>query len=158
MKSWIRSAQGTDLAILVEFNRALALETENLALDRQRLTHGVQAVLDDPVHGFYTVVQLEEAVVACAQITFEWSDWRNAQFWWLQSVYVHPNYRRQGLFRALYHHLRDEAHRAGACGLRLYVEHNNHLAQNTYRSLGMSPSHYALFEEGFSSTAPDTIF
>jgi Acetyltransferases len=144
--------QGTiqDLDTLVDFNAAMAFETEGLILDRERLRCGVKAVLSDPSRGFYWVAEVEGRVVGQMMITFEWSDWRNGTFWWIQSVYVSPEHRRRGVFRALYEHVEKQARDLpGVCGLRLYVEGGNAKAQRTYASLGMQRTSYQIFEKDF---------
>lgn len=146
----IRSAQPQDLGTLVRFNQSLAQEVQGQQLEPQQLTQGVQAVLTDPSRGFYTVVEQDDRIVAAALVTFEWSDWRNAWFWWIQDVYVDLNYRQQGIYRRLYAHLRVNAQAANVCGLRLYVYKGNIRAQEVYRRLGMVPSQSELFEENLS--------
>jgi GNAT superfamily N-acetyltransferase len=146
----VRPAQPDDLPSLVEFNRAMAWETEALVLDLARLSAGVRAVLDDPANGHYLVAERAGAAVGSLMVTFEWSDWRNARFWWIQSVYVAPDARRQGVYRALYAATRDAARDAGACGLRLYAEVHNTRAHETYRALGMRDGHYGVFEESLA--------
>jgi ribosomal protein S18 acetylase RimI-like enzyme len=142
----IRKGVPADQDKIVEFNLAMAAETENRVLDRSVLNAGVQAVFNDEQNGFYLVAQRQGRVVGGLLITREWSDWRNGPFWWIQSVYVEPDSRRQGVYRALYAHVLDRARAAGACGIRLYVEHENRRAQQTYAALGMSESAYAMRE------------
>ncbi|MDN5925181.1 MAG: GNAT family N-acetyltransferase, partial [Xanthomonadales bacterium] len=115
----------------------MAQETEAVTLPRERLALGVAALFDEPRRGFYRIAERDGERVACLLVTFEWSDWRNADFWWIQSVYVMPAARRQGVFRALYAQIAQDAQRADAAGLRLYVERNNSAAQATYTKLGM---------------------
>jgi GNAT superfamily N-acetyltransferase len=143
----IRKAKLEDLATLVNFNQALVQEARGEGLESQLLFQGVEAVLRDPNRGFYTVVEVENKTVAAALITFEWSDWRNAWFWWLQDVYVEPSYRQQGIFRSLYTHLKTQAQTAKVCGLRLYVYKGNTRGQEVYQKLGMKPSNSLMFEE-----------
>ncbi len=147
MSVTIRQAQPQDLKTLVSFNQALAQEVRGKELEAQQLIQGVQAVLNDSNRGFYTVAEKEAEAVATALITFEWSDWRNGWYWWIQDVYVKPNYRQQGIFRTLYTQLRTQAQAANVCGLRLYVYKGNTTAQTVYRQLGMVPSSSDLFEE-----------
>lgn len=146
----VRPATLRDLAVLVEFNAALARETEAKQLDRATLERGVAALLGDASKGRYFVAEREGAVVGALCITHEWSDWRNAVFWWIQSVYVRAEVRRQGVYTALY---RDVVMRAResteVCGLRLYVDHGNSRAQAVYAALGMHESHYRFFEIDF---------
>lgn len=143
----IRKAILDDVHILTRFNSEMALETENLELDQDVLGAGIKTVIEDPGHGYYLLLELEDKVRASLLITYEWSDWRNGQFWWIQSVYVEPEFRRQGLFKKLYSKIKTEAENDPACaGLRLYVEKNNARAQQTYLDLGMQQTHYQMFE------------
>lgn len=134
----------------------MALETEGKTLDRERLTRGVSAVLEDPSKGFYLVAERaeareeEQAIVGQLLVTFEWSDWRNGTFYWVQSVYVDPSARRRGVYRALYANVIERArHAEGVSGVRLYVERHNRIAQSTYAALGMSRAAYEMFEVDF---------
>jgi ribosomal protein S18 acetylase RimI-like enzyme len=149
----IRPAVSADLDVLVAGNAAMAAETERLQLDQETLRLGVAAVLDARVPGRYWVAEAEGRVVGQLLITHEWSDWRNRQVWWIQSVHVAPAARRLGVFRALYAYLRREAQAAGAGGLRLYVDETNGRAQAVYASLGMSGGHYRVFEDMFAEPA-----
>ncbi len=143
----IRPAQGDDLETIVGFNAAMAWETEGLRLDQERLREGVGAVLADPQKGHYVVAVCEGVVVGQLLITFEWSDWRNGCFWWLQSVYVDEAFRRRGVFRSLFRHVLAQAQEdPEVCGLRLYVDRHNAPAWRTYRDLGMDESSYDVFE------------
>ena len=125
----VRPATLEDLETLTEFSAAMALETEQRTLDRTRLRMGTRAVIDQPERGQYFVADLRQetqadtVTVGQLLITYEWSDWRNAQFWWIQSVYVHPAWRRKGVYRRMHRTIIDLAHsRADVCGVRLYVE------------------------------------
>ena len=146
----IRPAYPREIATLVEFNRAMAQETEGRELDAPRLRAGVEAVFRDTSKGLYYVALRGEEVLGALLVTSEWSDWRNGVFWWIQSVYVVPSARRQGVFRQLYQHVLERA-RANpeVCGLRLYVEHENERAQTVYRQLGMHAARYRFFELDF---------
>jgi ribosomal protein S18 acetylase RimI-like enzyme len=146
----IRRASRADLEALVEGNRRMAMETESVQLDAGTLRSGVAALFDDPAKGAYWVVEHDGAVVAQTMVTHEWSDWRNGDVWWIQSVYVQPEYRRRGLFRHIYRHLRAEAQRLGVVGLRLYVDTSNTRAQAVYAALGMQGDHYRVFEDMFA--------
>jgi len=148
----IRPASASDAGAIVAFNIAMARETEHLALDQDRVRQGVSALLGDPAKGFYVVAEVEGRVVGQTLITYEWSDWRNATFWWIQSVYVDPAYRRLGVFRRLYEYLLARARAGEACGLRLYVEENNDRARQTYESLGMRRAVYDFYEIDFVIT------
>lgn len=145
----IRPALASDLDFVVAGNLALARETENLALDVTVLREGVRALLDGRAPGAYWIAELDGAVVGQTLITYEWSDWRNRMVWWIQSVYVLPETRQYGVFRAVYAHLRREAAAAGAGGLRLYVDTTNVRAQSVYAALGMNGDHYRVFEDMF---------
>ena len=147
----IRSARVGDIETLVEFNQAMARETEHKALDRGVLRAGVAAVFAQPQRGFYRVAERGADVVGCLMVTFEWSDWRNGDIWWLQSVYVHAEHRRAGVFAALYRDVERRARAtAGVIGVRLYVEQDNAKAQRVYASFGMERTNYRLYEVLFS--------
>ena len=133
------------------------METEGRTLDADTIRRGVTAVFDDPLKGFYIVAVVDETdgnpssdtgkVVGSLLITYEWSDWSAATWWWIQSVYVDAAWRRNGVYRALYDHiLAMTAGREDICGIRLYVERTNTIAQQTYNALGMSHSHYDMYE------------
>ena len=146
----VRRAEPQDLDTVVEFNAALAWESEGKRLDPERLRAGVAALFQDPGRGFYLVAQGSKMVLGQLLITKEWSDWRNGDFWWIQSVYVNPEFRRQGVYRALHNHVLAEAKKAGdVCGVRLYVDRDNHVARRVYASLDMQQSHYDLLEIDF---------
>ena len=143
----IRSARPEDVPSLVRFNHEMARETEGKELDREVLAAGVGAVFAEPARGFYLVAEISGEVIACLMITREWSDWRNGDFWWIQSVYVAPEFRRRGVFRSLYREVANRAGQSdGVCGFRLYVEQDNQEAQATYRHLGMTETAYRMFE------------
>ena len=146
----VRRATQQDLDIVVEFNAAMARETEGRTLDLGRLRKGVAPVLSADDKGFYLVAELAGQVVGQLLITTEWSDWRNAYFWWIQSVYVAPGSRRRGVYRRLHDHVLAEARdRGNVCGLRLYVDKENSVAQRVYASLGMGRARYDMFEIDF---------
>ncbi|GAB3032544.1 GNAT family N-acetyltransferase [Bowmanella dokdonensis] len=143
----LRLARSNDLEALTEFNQAMALETEGKQLDTQTLRSGVAGMLNQPHFGFYLVAEQEGEIVGSLAVTFEWSDWRNKLFWWIQSVYVRPQSRRQGIYSALYTRVREMALEQGnVCGFRLYVEKENEIAQATYQKLGMQECQYFMFE------------
>src|SRR5262245_12545420 len=144
----IRLASGQDADALIAFNRAMALETEQKELLPEVISAGVRSMLANPAAGFYLVAEDERRVVGALMVTREWSDWRNGSFWWIQSVYVRPECRRQGIYRRLYQHVKKIAAQDPAvCGFRLYVERENARAQSTYRKLGMTETRYLVFEE-----------
>jgi len=144
----VRLGTAADTETLVKFNIAMALETEGIELPAAVVTAGVRAMLSDPQRGFYAVAESRGASVGALMVTAEWSDWRNGFFWWIQSVYIVPTHRRRGIYRSLYQFVKE--HAAGAtqvCGFRLYVEQENDAAKQTYRTLGMVPTSYELYEE-----------
>ena len=146
----------SDLERLVEFNTAMAMETEGRSLEQSLLRAGVQAVLENPSRGFYMVGEVKQGpsqlVVGQLLITYEWSDWRNANFWWIQSVYVHQDWRRQGIFRALYEYVFQQAQmRNDVCGVRLYVEQGNADALAVYAKIGLAVTPYRMLERDFVS-------
>ncbi len=151
MSESIRPARLDDLHLLVRFNAAMAVETEDLVLDPVRLSAGVESVLREPRRGFYRIAERDGVAQGSLLITYEWSDWRNAEFWWIQSVYVEPFARRTGVFSRLYEAVEREARTAGACGLRLYAERDNRSAHRCYEALGMSGGHYLVFERDWSA-------
>lgn len=149
----VRPALKQDLDILVKFNAALAWETEQRRLDPSRLRSGVESLLLDPQKGWYAVAELVDSsgagsVVGQLLVTFEWSDWRNGNFWWLQSVYVHPDFRRKGIFRRLHAFVKEEAKRQKEriCGFRLYVDRENRNAHRTYDKFGFQGTLYHMYE------------
>jgi GNAT superfamily N-acetyltransferase len=147
MSITVRPATPADIEALVAGNVAMALEAEHKHLDRDIVQRGVRAVFDDPGLGRYFVAEVEANVVGQAMFTYEWSDWRNGTFWWLQSVYVAPVARRIGVFRALYRHIEALASAdPNVCGLRLYVDRDNERAQRTYRNCGMTDAGYLVME------------
>ena len=142
----IRRARPEDHPTLVEYNRRMAWETEQKRLDDLALSQGVAAALADPAKGFYLVAEHEGAIVGQLMITSEWSDWRNGFFWWVQSVYVREDARRQGVFRCLYIEVERLARETGnIAGIRLYVERDNVRAQKTYEKLGMKEEAYCIY-------------
>jgi GNAT superfamily N-acetyltransferase len=148
MSQSIRQATVTDRDRIVLFNQAMAKETEGRILDRKTLARGVEAMLDDPARGRYFVAEDERSeIVGQLAVTTEWSDWRNGDIWWIQSVYVARSHRRRGIYGQLHRHVREMAREAGVIGLRLYVERDNEAAQSAYAALGMHPSSYIMYEE-----------
>lgn len=150
----IRPAKTEDVDALVRFSAAMAVETEGRRLDETRLRQGTQAVLDSPARGFYTVAELTDRsprlVVGQLLVTFEWSDWRNATFWWIQSVYVDSAWRRRGVYRRMHEAILALAKKRGdVCGVRLYVEGENTVAKTVYAKVGLGASSYRVFEDDF---------
>lgn len=143
----IRDACLSDRELIVEYNRLLALETEDKVLDAAVLDRGVRAVLGDRTLGRYFVASSGGVVIGQVMVTYEWSDWRNGRIWWLQSVYVHQGYRRRGVFRRLFEHVADLSSREPeTIGIRLYVESGNVAARETYQRLGMVLPGYKVME------------
>ena len=144
----IRIAAQNDADSLVVFNQAMALETEGKTLDPGKITPGVAAVFVDEKKGFYLVAEQDARILGGLMVTYEWSDWRNAWFWWIQSVYILPEARGTGLYRRMYDFVKQRAAEAGnVCGFRLYVETENTHAQKVYDGVGMTRSHYLMYEE-----------
>lgn len=143
----VRKATLNDLYTIIQFQLAMATETEGIKLDEETVKKGVKKVLTDDTKGQYYVAEISGNVVSSLLTTYEWSDWRNGTILWIQSVYVLPEYRRKGIYSKMYTHVKklvlsDE----NLNGIRLYADKNNEAAQKTYKKLGMSPDHYVTFE------------
>ena len=136
-----------DAATIAKFNSAIARETEDKRLDADVVGPGVATLLADPSKGRYWVAESGGQIVGQLMVTYEWSDWRNGVFWWVQSVYVRADHRRQGIYRRLYQHVKQLAASHDVCGFRLYVERDNAVAQQTYAAMGMHETVYKMFEE-----------
>ena len=150
----VRRARLEDASMIATFSAAMALETEGRHLDLDRLYDGTIALLKYPDRGFFMVAELAQAdnrqLLGQLMITFEWSDWRNGAFWWIQSVYVDPPWRRQRVFRRMHETVIASARTTpNVCGVRLYVEESNRTAKTVYRKVGLTPSSYAIFETDF---------
>jgi GNAT superfamily N-acetyltransferase len=150
----VRPAGRDDVDFIVAFSAAMAWETEHRRLDEARLREGTQSLLSTPALGFFMVAEtrISERPVLVGQlmITYEWSDWRNGVFWWIQSVYVDPAWRRQGIFRRMHEAVVSRAKAdVKVCGIRLYVEQDNRIAETVYRRVGLAPSAYKVYEEDF---------
>jgi GNAT superfamily N-acetyltransferase len=142
----IRKAQRTDTEAIIDFQQKMAWETEEMKLVPEIISGGVNGVFDDPSRGQYYVAETSGQIIASLLITYEWSDWRNSNVWWFQSVYVLPDHRRNGVFRNMYAFIKREAQNNNIAGLRLYVESNNVRARKTYEALGMDSQHYTMYE------------
>ena len=143
----IRKATREDRDALIRFNEAMARETEEKSLPLERLSAGVDGVLDDRSKGFYLIAAIGDRTVGGLLVTSEWSDWRNAFFWWIQSVYVEPRCRKTGVYTALHSRVEGLARSSGdVCGIRLYVDRNNARAKATYERLGMRKGRYDFYE------------
>jgi GNAT superfamily N-acetyltransferase len=144
----IRPACLADVPLLAQWAKAMALETEQKILADEDIHPGVRRAIEQEGLARYFIAELNSRPAGCLMLTHEWSDWRNGLWWWIQSVYVDPECRRQGVYRALYGHVQALAENdADVQGIRLYVEKENQTAQETYLSLGMHDSHYRVFEQ-----------
>ena len=153
----LRVADPRDRDVIAEFNVRLAAQSEGKQLEPQVVRSGVEHALADPARGTYYLAECDGQVVGQTLITREWSDWRDGWFWWIQSVYVHPDHRGRGVYRALHEHVEREARSRGdVCGLRLYVDEHNRRAIETYARLGMSPSGYLIYETDWSDAISPT--
>jgi GNAT superfamily N-acetyltransferase len=143
----VRPADNDDVFLMARWAAAMALETEGKQLHAATVAAGIQTGLDDPQRSCYFMAEIAGEPAGTLMYTFEWSDWRNAWWWWIQSVYVSPEHRRKGVYAALYGHVRAlaESH-VDVCGVRLYVERENISAQRTYESMGMVDSGYRVYE------------
>ena len=144
----IRLATLEDAQSIANFNINMAKETEGINLKSEIILAGAQRLINDNALGYYLVAEADNQIIGSLMVTTEWSDWRNGQFWWIQSVYVIPEWRRKGLYRGLYEKVKSLADsNDNVCGFRLYVEKENAVAQSTYHNVGMHETHYKLFEE-----------
>ena len=151
----IRDANSGDQNCIADFNSQIAVETEGRELDQAIVGPGVERLLADSSMGRYWIAEKDGRIVGQIMVTYEWSDWRNGRLWWIQSVYVHADYRRQGVYTALYRHVESLARsEPDVTGLRLYVENDNKRAQRTYESLGMVDPGYKVMESIFERRTP----
>lgn len=149
----IRPARPEDASALVEMIQTMARETEGRTLATETLQAGVKAVFDNPLLGTYWVIAEGERALGCTLITIEWSDWNNAPYWWIQSLYFQPELRGQGMFHRLLSHLEAEGKRAGACEIRLYVERNNERAIRAYEKSGFESDYYLCMTKSLNKAA-----
>jgi len=146
-KIFVREADQLDVPTLVEYNLSLAYETENILLDKNVLRLGIKKALELN-DCRYIVAELENKIVGQTMITSEWSDWRNGVIWWIQSVYVSPDYRKRGVFQNILNYIENLAKEIPEIkALRLYVMKENQIARKAYRSLGMNNSGYLVYEK-----------
>ncbi len=146
----IRKGIRSDAETIAQYNIALAKETEHFDLDPSRTLLGVNGMFDESSRGFYLVAEMNNEIVGQLMITYEWSDWRNGVFWWIQSVYVKKEFRASGVFKKLYLTIVEMAQQEGnVCGIRLYVERENETAHAVYSKLGMTTTDYDLLEVDF---------
>ena len=144
----IRQAAIGDAKQIADFNTNMAMETEDMELIPEVILSGVRKLINNDSFGYYLVAEANHEIVGSLMVTTEWSDWRNGQFWWIQSVYVIPSWRRKGLYRKLYETVKQLADKNdNVCGFRLYVEKENTIAQSTYDNVGMHETHYKMYEE-----------
>lgn len=136
-----------DIESIVQFQADMAMESEGCLLDTDKVTKGVTAAMQDESKGIYWVAKANDKAIGSLMLTREWSDWNNEWYWWIQSVYVQPEYRKQGVYKAMYAALKDMAKASNVSQIRLYVDKTNLLAQKVYHQLGMHESHYLMFEE-----------
>ena len=143
----VRKATRADIPIIIDFQKKMAQETEHITLENSKIENGVLAVFEDPNKGFYIVAHEKERVVASLMMTPEWSDWRNGYFLWIQSLFVSPSFRNNGIFKEMYSYVKELVIASDDfCGVRLYVEVNNTIAQEVYSKVGMDQDHYKMFE------------
>ncbi len=142
----IRKANNFDIKTISDFNIRMALETENKILKKEIISKGVEHMINNEHLGFYLMALVDGEIVGSLMVTTEWSDWRNGLFWWIQSVYIIKEYRRKGVYSALYNYVKKISKNENICGYRLYVEKDNIIAQKTYENLGMKKTHYLLYE------------
>ena len=136
-----------DIDTIVQFQADMAMESEGCVLNKEKVTKGVTAAMLDDSKGIYWVAKYEGKTIGSLMITREWSDWNNEWYWWIQSVYVTPEYRKQGVYKAMYQKVKDAAKENNVSQIRLYADKTNLSAQKAYQSLGMHESHYLMFEE-----------
>lgn len=150
MKITIRKANVKDSNTIISWNKQMAHETENILLNKKLATSGVRNFLKQKNYGFYLLALVDGELAGQLMITYEWSDWRNGVFWWIQSVYVDEKFRRKKIFTNLYKYVYREAKKnKNVCGIRLYVDKDNLTAQKTYTKLKMNLTHYKMFEVDF---------
>ena len=139
-----------DIDSIVQFQADMAMESEGCVLDKERVTRGVTAAMLDESKGIYWVAKSGEKPVGSLMLTREWSDWNDEWYWWIQSVYVTPEHRRQGIYKAMYEKVKEAARESGVSQVRLYVDKTNRPAQKVYHHLGMHESHYLMYEENLN--------
>ena len=146
----ITRGETSDIDAIVRFQADMAMESEGIMLDMCRLTSGVTSAMKDESKGTYLVARANGTPIGSLMLTREWSDWNNQWYWWVQSVYVMPEYRKNGVYKAMYATLKDMARKSGVSQIRLYADRTNLSAQQVYQRLGMRESHYLMFEETIS--------
>lgn len=139
-----------DIESIVQFQADMAMESEGCVLDKEKVTKGVTSAILDDSKGVYWVAKFEKRTIGSLMLTREWSDWNNEWYWWIQSVYVIPEFRRKGVYKAMYKKVKDAAKANNVSQIRLYVDKTNVSAQKVYQNLGMQESHYLMFEENLT--------
>lgn len=139
-----------DIESIVQFQADMAMESEGCVLDKEKVTKGVTSAILDDSKGVYWVAKFEKRHIGSLMLTREWSDWNNEWYWWIQSVYVIPEFRRKGVYKAMYQNVKDAAKANNVSQIRLYVDKTNVSAQKVYQNLGMQESHYLMFEENLT--------
>lgn len=139
-----------DIESIVQFQADMAMESEGCVLDKEKVTKGVTSAILDDSKGDYWVAKFEKRPIGSLMLTREWSDWNNEWYWWIQSVYVIPEFRRKGVYKAMYKKVKDAAKANNVSQIRLYVDKTNVSAQKVYQNLGMQESHYLMFEENLT--------
>ena len=143
----IREAKVNDIPVIIDFQLKMALETENITLDKSLLSRGISGLFRDPAKGTYFVAEEKHQIQGCLMTTYEWSDWRDGIVLWIQSVYVLEEFRRQGVYKKLYQHIQKMALSDSRLkGIRLYVDKTNRFAKKVYQNLGMNGDHYTVYE------------
>ena len=146
----ITRGKASDIDAIVRFQADMAMESEGTMLDMDRLHPGVTSAINDEQKGIYLVARANDTPIGSLMLTREWSDWNNQWYWWIQSVYVMPEYRKKGVYKAMYTTLKDMARENGVSQIRLYADRTNLAAQQVYKKLGMHESHYLMFEENIN--------
>ncbi|MCQ2227947.1 MAG: GNAT family N-acetyltransferase [Bacteroidales bacterium] len=146
MEVIITQGRTEDIEVIAKFQVDMAMESEGTQLDKETVIKGVTAAMNDENKGLYYVARVEGKVVGSLMLTREWSDWNNGWYWWIQSVYVAPDYRRQGIYKSMYQAVCRDAKEQNVAQVRLYVDKTNTLGQKVYSSLGMQESHYLIYE------------
>lgn len=143
----ITTGKREDIEALAHFQLDMAAESEGTVLDYETVLKGVSAAMDDSAKATYIVAKIDDKPIASLMLTKEWSDWNNQWYWWIQSVYVTPEHRQSGVYKAMYSYVKDMARAQNIPQVRLYVDKTNIRAQKVYSNLGMHESHYLMYEE-----------
>jgi ribosomal protein S18 acetylase RimI-like enzyme len=144
---YVAKATVDDIMTIAQFQIEMAMESEGYILNPQKITQGVTAVMNDANKGIYLIAKVDDVAIGSLMLTREWSDWNNSWYWWVQSVYVMPQYRGQGIYKAMYTQVKAMARKEQVSQVRLYVDKGNIRAQEVYKRLGMDECHYLMYEE-----------